>query len=66
MLVKNKEMLIYIDAKSSRGLGIRISDCYVILCKTKLTLGWMERKKMGRVGKGHTNFFKRKGLWVNL
>src|SRR5678816_430318 len=38
--------------KSVRGLGIRLSDHYVILCKIKLVGAWVERKVIRKeVGK---------------
>jgi hypothetical protein len=53
VLVK-KEMLRYVlDVKSIRGLGMGISDHYVVLCKIRLVGVWMERKmdrkKVGRI-----------------
>src|SRR5678816_3166872 len=51
VLVK-KEMLKYVlDVKSVRGLGMGLSDHYV-LCKIKLVGAWMERKVIRKeVGK---------------
>src|SRR5678815_4748263 len=40
-----KKMLKHVlDVKSVRGLGIGLSDHYVVLCKIKLVGAWMERK----------------------
>src|SRR5678815_1288391 len=52
VLVK-KEMFKYVlDVKSVRGLGMGLSDHYVVLCKIKLVGAWMERKVMRKeVGK---------------
>src|SRR5678815_5964693 len=49
-----KKMLKHVlDVKSVRGLGIGLSDHYVVLCKIKLVGAWMERKvirkEVGRI-----------------
>src|SRR5678816_1653157 len=48
-----KKMLKYVlDVKSVRGLGLGLSDHYVVLCKIKLVGAWMERKVIRKeVGK---------------
>src|SRR5678815_5157894 len=48
-----KEMLKYVlDVKSVRGLGMGLSDHYVVLCKIKLVGAWTERKVIQKeVGK---------------
>jgi hypothetical protein len=44
VLVK-KEMLKYVmDVKSVRGLGMGISDHYIVLCKIKFVGAWMGKK----------------------
>ena len=41
------------DVKAVRGLGMGISDHYVVLCKIRLVGAWMEkievRKEVGRI-----------------
>ena len=47
VLVK-KEMLKYVmDVKSVRGMGMGISDHYIVLCKIKFVGAWMEKKGRG-------------------
>ena len=53
-LVLVKEILKYVlDVKSVRGLGMGLSDHYVVLCKIKLVEAWMKRKvirkEVGRI-----------------
>ena len=53
VLVK-KEMLKYVmDVKAVRGMGMGISDNYIVLCKIVFVGAWMEKKdrrtEMGRI-----------------
>ena len=54
MVLVKKEMLKFVmDVKAVRGLGMGISDHYIVLCKIVFVGAWMERKEkrteMGRI-----------------
>ena len=46
VLVKKEMQKYVLDVKAVRGLGMGISDHYIVLCKIRLVGTWMEKKEI--------------------